>query len=79
MGETSWLFLIIGSFAAVGAAMAIGTIAALLRHRRTGTFPGSDEPVELNSRRRILLWLRIVVGVVLTVIGIVAIDRAGIF
>lgn len=79
MGETSWLFLIIGSFAAVGAAMAIGTIAALLRYRRTGTFPGSDEPVELSTRRRVLLWARIVVGVVLTVIGIIAIDRAGIF
>ncbi|MEX0592892.1 MAG: hypothetical protein WD358_04400 [Nitriliruptoraceae bacterium] len=79
MGETSWLFLIIGSFAALGAAMAVGTIAALVRHRRTGTFPGSDDPVELSTRRRVLLWTRVVVGLVLAGIGIVAIDRAGIF
>lgn len=79
MGETSWLFLIIGSFAAVGAAMAVGTVAAVVRYRRTGTFPGSDEPVVLTTRRRVMLWVRIVVGVVLTIIGIIAIDRAGIF
>ena len=79
MGETSWLFLIVGSFAALGAAMAVGTIAALVRHRRTGTFPGSDDPVELSSRRRAWLWARVVVGLVLAAIGIVAIDRAGIF
>jgi hypothetical protein len=79
MGETSWLFLIVGSFAALGAAMAVGTIAALARHRRTGTFPGSDNPVELSTRRRVWLWARVVVGLVLAGIGIVAIDRAGIF
>lgn len=79
MGETSWLFLIIGSFAAVGAAMAVGTVAAVVRYRRTGTFPGSDEPVVLTTRRRVMLWVRIVVGIVLTIIGIIAIDRAGIF
>lgn len=79
MGETSWAFLLIGSFAAVGAAMTVGTVAALIRYRRTGTFPGSDEPAEMTTRRHVLLWVRIVVGVVLAVAGVIAIDRAGIF
>jgi hypothetical protein len=78
VGETSWAFLLVGSFAAVGAAMAAGTIAALVRYRRTGTFPGSDEPAELTQGKLVGLWVRIVVGVVLTIVGIVAIQRAGI-
>ncbi len=77
MGETSWMFLFVGSFAAVGAAMAVGTLFALVRHRRTGTFPGSDEPAELSRGRLVGMWARIVVGTVLAVAGIVAIDRAG--
>jgi hypothetical protein len=78
VGETSWAFLIVGTFAAVGAAMALGTLAALVRYRRTGTFPGSDEVSELTTRKLVLLWIRVAVGVVLAAIGIVAIDRAGI-
>lgn len=77
MGVTSWAFLLLGSFAALGAAMAAGTIAALVRHRRTGTFPGSDEPVELDARRRALLWGRIVVGLTLAGAGAVALVRSG--
>lgn len=77
MGVTSWVFLLVGSFAAVGAAMAVGTLAALLRHRRTGTMPGSEEPVELDARRRAWLWGRVVVGAVVAVLGIVALQRAG--
>jgi hypothetical protein len=78
VGETSWAFLLVGSFAAVGAAMAAGTIAALVRYRRTGTLPGSDEPTELPQGKLVGLWVRIVVGLVLTIVGIVAIQRAGI-
>jgi hypothetical protein len=78
VGETSWAFLLVGSFAAVGAAMAAGTLAALLRYRRTGTFPGSDVPAELPRRKLIGLWVRVAVGVILTVVGIIAIQRAGI-
>lgn len=78
MGETSWAFLLVGSFAAMGAAMAFGTLAALLRYHRTGVFPGSDEHTELPTRRLVLLWVRVGIGVVLAAIGIVAIDRAGI-
>lgn len=78
MGDSSWTFLIVGSFAALGAAMAVGTIAALWQHHRTGTMPGSDEPVELSPKRRRVLHLRIVVGLVLTAMGIQALRRVGI-
>ena len=78
MGDSSWTFLLVGSFAALGAAMAVGTLAALARHRRTGTMPGSDEPVDLTPRRRRMLWLRVIVGLVLTGIGIEALRRVGI-
>jgi len=78
VGDSSWTFLLVGSFAAVGAALAVGTIAALVHHRRTGTMPGSDELVELTPRRRRLLWSRVGVGLVLTAMGIEALRRAGI-
>lgn len=77
MGDTSWNFLFVGSFAAMGAAMAAGTLAALWRHRRTGTMPGSDDPVELSPRRRAALWGRVAVGLVLAAVGVVAMRRAG--
>ena len=79
MGENSWLFLLVGSFAAVGAAMALGTLAALLRYHRTGILPGAEEGAQIPPSRLVALWVRVGVGVVLTVIGIVAIDRAGIW
>lgn len=79
MGETSWAFLLVGSFAAMGAAMAVGTLAALLRYRRTGTFPGSDLPAEVSPGKVVSLWIRVGVGAVLAVVGVVAIVRAGIF
>jgi hypothetical protein len=78
VGDSSWTFLLVGSFAALGAALAVGTVAALWRHRRTGTFPGSDEPVELTPRRRAMLWLRVAVGVALTLAGVEALRRVGI-
>lgn len=77
MGESSWAFLIVGSFAAAGAAMAVGTLAALLRYHRTGTFPGSDEVTEASSGKLVSLWVRVAVGVALAVIGVVSLVRAG--
>ena len=79
MGETSWAFLLVGTFAAVGAAMALGTLAALVRYHRTGVFPGAEEDTQVSSSKITALWLRVAVGVVLTVVGVVAIDRAGIW
>ncbi len=78
MGDSSWTFLLVGSFAAVGAAMAVGTMAALWQYRRSGTMPGSDEPVELSPARLRVLQLRIVVGLVLTAMGLQALRRVGI-
>jgi hypothetical protein len=78
VGFDSWTFLLVGSFAAIGAAMAVGTLAALVRHRRTGTMPGSDEQVELAPARRRVLWLRVGVGLVLTAMGVEALRRVGI-
>lgn len=42
MVPTSYTELFIFLVGAVGAALALGTGAALLRFRRTGTFPGHD-------------------------------------
>jgi len=78
VGETSWLFLIVGSIAALGAAMAAGTIAALWRFRRTGTMPGSDEPAEMTQGKLVSLWLRVAVGTVIAVAGVIWIQQAGI-
>jgi hypothetical protein len=78
MGDTSWAFLLVGSFAALGAALSVGTLAALWQHRRTGTFPGSDEAIELTPARRRMLRLRVVVGGVLTMVGVAALRRLGI-
>jgi len=79
VGETSWLFLLIGSFAALGAAMAFGTLAAIMRYHRTGTVPGSDTPGELPRGRLISLWVRVVVGLGLFGYGVYWIERTGIF
>ncbi len=77
VGETSWAFLLIGSFAAVGAALAVGTLGAIVRYHRTGTFPGEERPSDDPARGRLLaLWVRVALGVVLLGIGIWALGRA---
>jgi hypothetical protein len=78
VGETSWAFLLIGTFAAFGAAMALGTFAAILRYHRTGVFPGADESATVSTGKYVALWVRVGVGVVLTIAGIIAVDRAGV-
>jgi len=77
VGDTSWAFLLVGTFAAFGAAMAVGTIGALVRYHRTGTLPGTNDVVDVPTGRYVALWLRVAVGIVLTVIGVVALARAG--
>lgn len=59
----SWVFLIVGGVGAVGAALTIGTLAALVRLRREGTLPGQPAdagPPPPGTVRS--LWLRVVVG-----------------
>lgn len=68
----SWVFLLVGGLGAVGAALSLGTLTALVRFRRTGTLPGDDpdaqrtaEPDPGAERR---LWIRIVIGAVVAAV-----------
>lgn len=73
----SWQFLLIGTFAAIGAALAVGTLAALLRYHRTGRFPQDDAATPVGTGQLVGLWLRVVVGVGVAVVGVVSLSRAG--
>ena len=72
----SWVFLLVGGLGAVGAAMSLGTIAAMVQYRRTGRLPGvedGDEAVVGTDPDRdpaVLrrLTLRIVLGAVIAVV-----------
>lgn len=77
MGDTSWSFLLVGSFAAVGAAMALGTLAALLHYRRTGEFPGAAAGEDVPRRRVLALWVRVGVGAIVAVVGVMALQQRG--
>lgn len=72
----SWVFLLVGSFAALGAAMAIGTAAALVRYRRTGEFPGAPDGAP-PPRRVGWLYVRIVVGVLVAAYGVATLASRG--
>lgn len=71
----SWVFLLVGGLGAIGAALSLGTLAALVQFRRHGTLPGQDEdqeqeqatpPPEPGIERR--LWVRIVMGAVVAAV-----------
>lgn len=76
MGETSWAFLLVGSFAAVGAAMAVGTLAALVRYYRTGVFPNGVSE-QAPARIVLKLWVRVAIGAGLAVLGTTMLVRSG--
>ena len=68
----SWVFLLVGGLGAVGAALSLGTLTALVRYRRTGALPGQDadaqpdvDPDPATERR---LWVRIVIGAVVAAV-----------
>lgn len=74
----SWQFLILGSFGAVGLALALGTLTALLQYRRNGHFPNASPGDEPPTRRQFIgLWVRIVVGIVLAIAGFVSLQAQG--
>jgi hypothetical protein len=78
VSETSFGFLFFGSIGAIGAALAFGTLAALLRYHRTGAFPG-HEPGEVITRSKyVRLWLRVVGGLVVAAYGVYVVDRSGV-
>lgn len=76
MGGT-WTFLLLGGFGAVGAAMALGTLAALVRYHRTGAWPGAQDTAEVTTGRLVGLYLRVVVGAVLAVLAYVSLSARG--
>ncbi|MBY5162407.1 hypothetical protein [Salsipaludibacter albus] len=71
-----WQFIVVGSAGAIGAALALGTLAALVRWYRTGEWPG-DTATEVGTARLVGLWLRVIVGVVVAVWAFASLSRAG--
>lgn len=77
MGETSWTFLLVGSVAAVGAALTVGTLLAILRYHRTGVFPGREEAGgAVTSTQLVALWVRVALGLVIAAVGVWALLAA---
>ncbi len=78
MSETSFGFLILGSIGAVGFALAIGTLAAMLSYRRTGAFPGHEPGQVLSQRDWTKLWIRVVLGIGVGIYGVYVVIRSGV-
>ena len=78
----SWVFLLVGGLGAIGAAMSLGTIAAMVQYRRTGTLPGLDEDAATDAAgpgdavlRRLVV--RIVLGAVVAVVCFLVLAERG--
>lgn len=72
----SWS-IVAGEFlVGVGAALALGTGAALVRYRRTGSFPGQEEG---QSASVTSAWVKFGLGLGLLVWGLATLDAAGLF
>lgn len=71
-----WEFIVVGSVGAIGAALALGTLAALLRWHRTGDWPG-DGAAEVTTGRLVGLWLRVVVGAAVAVWAFASLAGSG--
>lgn len=71
-----WQFIVVGSVGAVGAALALGTLAALLRWHRTGEWPGGGA-AEVTTGRLVGLWVRVVLGVVVAAWAFSSLAGAG--
>lgn len=73
-----WTFILVGTFAALGAALALGTLAALIRYHRRGAFPDEEGAVtDPTTDHLAALWARVVVGTGVAVWGIVTLARRG--
>ena len=75
---SSWVFLLVGGVGAVGAALAVGTVAALVRLRRDGRLPGQPPGAPPPDERTIrALYLRIIVGVVVAMTAVASLASQG--
>lgn len=73
----SWQFLIVGSLGALGAALAVGTLAALWRYHRTGSFPDAEnDPQPVTTGRLAGLWVRVVLGLGVAVYAMISLADA---
>ncbi len=73
-----WTFLLVGTAGAIGAALALGTMAAILRYRRTGAFPGADGgQVEPTRGQVVGLWVRVAVGGAVFVWAVASLQSRG--
>ena len=77
MLDGMWTFLLVGGFGAIGAAMALGTLAALVRYHRTGAWPGAGDAADVTTGRLVGLYLRVIVGTVLAVVAYVSLSSRG--
>jgi hypothetical protein len=69
-----WNVLLAELVLGLGAALALGTGAALLRYWRTGSFPGQTErPPSFTP-----VWGKVLLGLLLVVWAIASLDRAGV-
>lgn len=73
-----WTFLLVGTFGAVGAALAVGTLGALVRYHRTGTFPARDgEEVTPSTGAVVGLWGRVLIGATIATYALVTLNDRG--
>lgn len=75
MIPTSYADIVALTILAIGAALTLGTGAALWRYRRTGLFPGqSTEDATASSGADVRgAQLRLTLGVLLTAAGVIAV------
>lgn len=73
MTPETWSDVLSYGLLAVGAAMALGTGMALLRHHRTGLFPGQPIDDDGNPVGEVSLrgaWVRVVLGTIVALWGL---------
>ena len=78
MTPQDWADVAAWMLTAVGAAILLGTGAALLRYRRTGTFPGQptdEHGVPLAPPAVKTAWTKVAIGVVLLVWGLATLTQ----
>jgi hypothetical protein len=78
VSETSFGFLLFGSIGAIGAALAVGTLAALWRYHRTGAFPGHEAGEVVARGKLARMWLRVVLGLLVAAYGVYVVNESGV-